>query len=199
VTTDGTALLDAILASPFDLAPRLVYADWLQEQGREAEADRLRHAARSPRYVVRPCNVTGFSGLTFHQRHGFPFRVAGTLQVFMPQVDRLFRTWPITDVELLHQQPHRNFEEHPGRSTDEAPDHWYVWERYHRDEATNDTRAHELPRPIFRFLGGRLLERDWVRAFPTRRAALTALRRAAVRFGRDRVGLPDIKWPEGES
>jgi uncharacterized protein (TIGR02996 family) len=199
VTTDGTALLDAILAAPFDMAPRLVYADWLQEQGREAAADHIRRRVRLAEEgssSVRACHVTGFSRLTFHERRGFPFRAAGTLQAFMAHADRLFRTWPITDAVLLHQEPHRNYEGHPGRVTDRAPDHWYVWERHYRDDGGGDPRPHELPRPIFRFLGGRLLERDWVRAFPTRRAALAALRRACVRYGRDLVGLPDIKWPE---
>lgn len=41
-TTDEEALLAAIAASPFDDAPRLVYADWLQERGVEAKAEYVR-------------------------------------------------------------------------------------------------------------------------------------------------------------
>jgi uncharacterized protein (TIGR02996 family) len=39
---DGSALFAAILAAPDDDAPRLVYADWLDEQGRGDGADLIR-------------------------------------------------------------------------------------------------------------------------------------------------------------
>lgn len=41
-TTDEEALLAAIAAAPLDDAPRLVYADWLQERGEEAKAEYVR-------------------------------------------------------------------------------------------------------------------------------------------------------------
>jgi uncharacterized protein (TIGR02996 family) len=37
--TDGEALIRSILAAPADDAPRLVYADWLDEQGRGEDAE----------------------------------------------------------------------------------------------------------------------------------------------------------------
>jgi uncharacterized protein (TIGR02996 family) len=40
--TDEQAFLAAIAAAPGDQAPRLVFADWLLEQGRQADADRVR-------------------------------------------------------------------------------------------------------------------------------------------------------------
>lgn len=40
--TDGAALLAAILAAPDDDAPRLVYADWLEEHGEETRAEFIR-------------------------------------------------------------------------------------------------------------------------------------------------------------
>lgn len=40
--TDGDALLAAILANPEEDTPRLVYADWLQENGDEARAEFIR-------------------------------------------------------------------------------------------------------------------------------------------------------------
>jgi uncharacterized protein (TIGR02996 family) len=40
--TDEDAFWRALLLRPEDAAPRLVFADWLLERGREAEADRLR-------------------------------------------------------------------------------------------------------------------------------------------------------------
>jgi uncharacterized protein (TIGR02996 family) len=41
-STDEDALLAAVAAAPLDDAPRLVYADWLQDRGDEARADYLR-------------------------------------------------------------------------------------------------------------------------------------------------------------
>jgi len=42
MSIDEEALLAAIDATPLDDAPRLIYADWLQERGEEARADYLR-------------------------------------------------------------------------------------------------------------------------------------------------------------
>jgi uncharacterized protein (TIGR02996 family) len=42
--TDGDALLRAILVNPADDAPRLAYADWLDEQGRDVQAKYVRMA-----------------------------------------------------------------------------------------------------------------------------------------------------------
>jgi uncharacterized protein (TIGR02996 family) len=41
-TTDEAALLAAIAEAPLDDAPRLVYADWLQERGADEEAEYVR-------------------------------------------------------------------------------------------------------------------------------------------------------------
>ena len=46
LANDEEALMAAIAAAPFDDAPRLVYADWLQERGDEAKAEYLRTVVR---------------------------------------------------------------------------------------------------------------------------------------------------------
>lgn len=60
--SDEESLLTAVFAAPEDDAPRLVYADWLEENGR---AERALMAVSSPhltesrgRYVLRPA-LTG--------------------------------------------------------------------------------------------------------------------------------------------
>jgi uncharacterized protein (TIGR02996 family) len=40
--TDGEALIRSVLANPADDAPRLVYADWLEERGRAEDAEFIR-------------------------------------------------------------------------------------------------------------------------------------------------------------
>src|SRR5262245_28522095 len=51
MTADGSALLRAVIENPDDDAPRLVYADWLDEHGDAAWAEFIRlqiAAAREP-------------------------------------------------------------------------------------------------------------------------------------------------------
>ncbi|HJZ94439.1 MAG TPA: TIGR02996 domain-containing protein [Gemmataceae bacterium] len=49
--SDATAFLAAIHAAPEDAAPRLVYADWLDEHGQPGRADLIRRMCRVPTYV----------------------------------------------------------------------------------------------------------------------------------------------------
>jgi uncharacterized protein (TIGR02996 family) len=46
LASDEEAMIAAITAAPTDDAPRLVYADWLQERGDEAKSDYLRTVVR---------------------------------------------------------------------------------------------------------------------------------------------------------
>ncbi|HUR53454.1 MAG TPA: TIGR02996 domain-containing protein, partial [Gemmataceae bacterium] len=57
--TDGDALLAAILAEPDEDTPRLMYADWLEEEGRRERAEFIRTQialARTPERDVVPWN-----------------------------------------------------------------------------------------------------------------------------------------------
>ena len=53
--TDGDALLAAILAEPDDDTARLVYADWLQEQGDEGRAEFIRVQCELARHPGMNC------------------------------------------------------------------------------------------------------------------------------------------------
>ena len=63
--TDGEALLAAILANPEEDAPRLVYADWLQENGEAERAEFIRKAIAYPH-----CSFLELTG-------GNPFELLG--------------------------------------------------------------------------------------------------------------------------
>lgn len=52
--TDEAALLAAVLAAPADDAPRLVYADWLEEQGQEDRAEFIRTGVELARTKAHP-------------------------------------------------------------------------------------------------------------------------------------------------
>src|SRR6476646_2008450 len=51
---EADALLDAIFDNPDDDTPRLVYADWLQENGHEDYAQFIRLSCRIDRAVLPP-------------------------------------------------------------------------------------------------------------------------------------------------
>jgi uncharacterized protein (TIGR02996 family) len=62
-TTTAAALLARILASPEDDAPRLVYADWLDEHGEPARAEFIRVQCELARTRVHPDGHTDFTGI----------------------------------------------------------------------------------------------------------------------------------------
>src|SRR5262245_58911497 len=53
MSDDETSFLRAILEAPDDHAPRLVYADWLEERGHAGRAEFLRVECRLARLPVR--------------------------------------------------------------------------------------------------------------------------------------------------
>ena len=79
--TDEEALLAAIAAAPLDDAPRLVYADWLQERGQEAKAEYVRlvvsivHPPEDPDLVERCVTLAEQLDAEWRQAVGRRFEV----------------------------------------------------------------------------------------------------------------------------
>ena len=68
-TADDLAILAAVCAAPDDDTPRLVYADWLQEQGEEARAEFIRvqcELERNPECLA--CQRSGYYLKTIEER-----------------------------------------------------------------------------------------------------------------------------------
>jgi uncharacterized protein (TIGR02996 family) len=92
MTTDEDALLAAITAAPDDDAPRLVYADWLEERGADAKAEYLRavvklmHPPEDPEVVTRCLALAPELDAHWRQRVGGRFEVlvqgSGPLLIF---------------------------------------------------------------------------------------------------------------------
>jgi uncharacterized protein (TIGR02996 family) len=80
-TTDEEALLAAIAAEPLDDAPRLVYADWLQERGQDAKAEYARvvvallHPPEDPAAVQRCVALADGLDAAWRQTVGGRFEV----------------------------------------------------------------------------------------------------------------------------
>jgi uncharacterized protein (TIGR02996 family) len=106
---DGEALLRAILACPDDDAPRLVYADWLEESGQAERAAAIRAGIAR----LTPTSHTGPAllwpdcpaGLEWHALRGFAAGVTLPVARFLAEAGELFRAQPIVRVDLSDRRP----------------------------------------------------------------------------------------------
>lgn len=122
--TDHDALFQAILAAPDDDAPRLVFADWLDENGEPDRAEFIRVQCRSarlpfydPEYprlveraqelIVRHRRAWRIPGLTSRQefRRGFMETLALSPTEFLARAGDLFRQAPVRWVEFTEWAP----------------------------------------------------------------------------------------------
>ena len=112
--TDAVAFIAAIHAAPDDAAPRLVYADWLDDNGEAGLADLIRRMCRVPTYEFK------WSRRAQHGRHahaesigairGLRGRVETVFDVFVSyshnnktEVDDLVAMEPPTQLEGLRR------------------------------------------------------------------------------------------------
>ncbi len=119
------ALFQAVLENPHDDAPRLVYADWLEEQGDERGAfirvqcelaagvddeQRASILRRREQTLLRQhgeawgAALRGFGVIAFQR--GFPARLYLPVSRFLRYADELFRVAPVTHLRLLDTRPH---------------------------------------------------------------------------------------------
>jgi uncharacterized protein (TIGR02996 family) len=81
VSQDEEALLAAIDAAPLDDAPRLIYADWLQERGKDDRAEYLRavvgllHPPETPALVARCVELATAIDSDWRERVGGRFEI----------------------------------------------------------------------------------------------------------------------------
>ena len=52
--SDGAGLLARILDNPEDDAPRLIYSDWMEENGQEEQAEYIRYSISSAKGIDLP-------------------------------------------------------------------------------------------------------------------------------------------------
>lgn len=184
---DYLALLRGVLVSPHDDLPRLVLADWLEENGHGARAAYIRvwvdstnpnaSAFRFGGVMLRDgAEPWGGDGAVHealvqgadiaHERRGFVESVELTLAAFMGAAPLLFSRHPITDVTLTRVTP-LNY----------AAGHWHWY--------APGTARWMLPNELYgrlpRYPGGRGCAGG---CYWTQSAALEALSAACVAYGR---------------
>lgn len=214
-TDTGSALLRAILEDPTDDAVRLVYADWLDEQGQSERAEYIRVALRL--YHYRTLEIEGVTwdelftrAETLLARHQFAWRndscsglpwgnwvsefhrgfvceVRLTLTDFMRHAQALFAHHPIERVVLTDREP----------SPYVGPMTCYSWRTSRGSPFTGDDSHPVVPEPIYDLLDGgwwldpRPSHREWY-AYPTSDDARAAISRACVVCGRQQAGLSPL-------
>jgi uncharacterized protein (TIGR02996 family) len=200
--TDASALLAAIRARPKDDAPRLVYADWLDEHGDPDRARLIRAQVAVARPAASPEDETSALARLRHEEPFLRKEVAGRLTFsrpitlvtwdrgfvrvvearcddFVPVAGDLFRAEPlIATVRLTDRGPGR------------AGDGKAVW------AIGGSNRLCELPPGLFDAFPGPVSRQSpdgalRVREFETRRSATMSLSGACVAFGRAQAGLSE--------
>ena len=115
---DGAALLASILAQPAEDTPRLMYADWLEENDRPVRADFIRAdnarvrdniplparlwvgPAGVKQSVICPwCDETWYVEVTCTVDRGFVGSITCDATTWLRHADRIVATQPITDVQ----------------------------------------------------------------------------------------------------
>jgi uncharacterized protein (TIGR02996 family) len=188
--TDGEALMRAILEAPDDDAPRLVFADWLQENGRDGAATYIRFAVANREGVWLPLGTAALHGphpLAGHPKKWTRDPTNGRAEVsrgfirsielepahFLRIAAELFETEPITRVQLTGTYPERVF--------------WAGTWGWNSDAARPVPRSHVLPKVLYDSLDLTTGPR-----WPSVEDAERQLSRACVRYGRRLAGLSPL-------
>lgn len=212
--TEREALINAVVTSPADDLPRLVFADWLDENGDgvdRAWANYIREgvsgAWEGPMNVVDeheillrlwPCKLMPSEmRADMNWKRGFPDRLNITQSAFKPHAKHIIRRCPLSEVNLHGRQPRCL-----------GPQTWLWWVR--RDNGMPAERA-EPSAWLFNEL------RHWLRGnrnpkesrstrggahaftYRTRDAAATQLSAACIRYGRWLAGLPQLDEVSAEA
>jgi uncharacterized protein (TIGR02996 family) len=181
--SDRAALMRAILEAPDDDRPRLIFADWCDENGRPVEADRVRKGVSSGwiGWRVPGIKIDGdrmlWPGV---MRRGFRAEVELTAADFLAHAADLFSAHPITEVRLTDKWPNpRHY-----------PDRGCAFGWWGSDADWSQWIEYDIPLGIAGAFADQQGNTSWF-WYPTVDDALAALSRACVAFGRDLVGLPE--------
>ena len=213
--SERDSFMHAICAEPADDTARLVFADWLEENGHPARAGYIRHQVLHPLdekpnhgnngeplpvlFQSEP-TVTRITGMLTHDirgyphevgrwyRRGFVYRVALPLYTFLVHARELFANHPITEVAICDRTPWLI----PGRRQ-------WAWHNREfplnaRADITHCTNEGDLlPPAIFNRLGNHEPRAEAilriVKYYRTKGDAVWALSRALVDHGREAAGL----------
>jgi uncharacterized protein (TIGR02996 family) len=180
---EQAALLETVLHRPEDDAPRLIYADWLEETGRDAlaafirqgvQSGRRRASFRVPREYTLPAGVSAFTS------RGMICHVALECDAFLKYAAELFGRHPITSVRIRDREPVR-------LQVTPRVVRW-AW-RHGLDEVREDPARLPSPLSVLRPVCVDGEVNGPMRRFMTAAAAHVGLSVACVNYGRRAAGL----------
>lgn len=215
------ALLAAIAADPDDDTARLVYADWLSENGQDGRAQYVRAAVAFDLQTASKFGpLVGWAqdlfllstghphslphldpakaGWAWRYARGFVSDLTLPADALVKHAAAIFAAHPVQLVTLTGKRPIMDNPDHygPHAKLECSFDYWY------RPGAVVGAEEEELPLEIFdhlaRLFPERVLDRDDERKVfesPTVYAAEHAVSLAAVAFGRQAAGLPEFLPP----
>ena len=187
VHPDRAAMIRQILEWPDDDAPRLVFADFLDEQGEHERAEFIREMIEECT-IYSPAPSHGWFSLWGNPflvpadvekvivRRGFISEICLHCSAFMQYAASIFAAHPVTRVVLVDKRPNDY-----GPPEDSLR---FGWLSIYEQALVTVT----LPRPILARLpfGG---NSEYSGRWPTESAALDALSLACVQYGRELAGL----------
>ena len=178
--SDGDYLLRSVIQEPFDDTIRLVYCDWLEENGREQTAKRIRNAVKKGDKKTgsrMPSLVTGYIR---HYWRGFISGLTCTFAVLQRHRRDIFKTQPIVEVYIQGINPIRTY----GLTGD-----WYLWTKRNNFDV-HGNEPHCLPDEIF--------DRPEVgkQTWKTDNLARAAVSLACVNFHREHYGFRPLSLDE---
>jgi uncharacterized protein (TIGR02996 family) len=176
--TDGESLYRAVLIAPHDDAPRLVYADWLEERGELERAELIRHMVHFPRDRAgyRPPKPGSLywpdapAWIEYGVRRGFVAELAVATPQFLAHAGDLFGRHPVTVVYLMDRHPSSRADGVAATVTTAGPERSDNWPPILFPDVSQPTEL----------------------VFPSAGRAMKALSDAAVAFGRNAAGLPPL-------
>lgn len=185
--SDGEALLRSILAAPADDAPRLVYADWLEDHGEGRRAADIRWGVRSRAALT--CSAPSVEtfwcdGSSYTVRRGFIESVRFSTADFLAHAADLFAAHPIMAVRLTDRRPSSGFA---------GDGQWGWWESDNWPNIDED-----IPTEIAEAFADKAGHTGWF-WYPTREAAHAALSSACVAYGRAEAGLSEANLTSAPS
>jgi uncharacterized protein (TIGR02996 family) len=211
--TDGEALLRGVLAEPFCNVPRLVYADWLEENGEPERAEFIRahinlNKQEYDQWAKERCDAVFGPAIPGERRPNFAKWFPGSYDCNLRLFDRGFckEVWFIglNAFKLLHKEVFESQPivsvsvdgKYPTEINSNSYDLLYVFFKAPKDiispacltEDLFDEMKKNLMRP-------NLIVVDEVIYFRTRQEGMEALSRTLVNYARVRVGLERLKFP----
>lgn len=216
--TDGEYLLRGVLAEPFCNLPRLVYADWLEENGEPERAEYIRahinlNKKEYDQWAKERCDAVFGPAIPGERRPNFAKWFPSSYYCNLRLFDRgfckeawfrglkafellyrgVFESQPIVSVSIDNKYP-RTIQDDYAWNNDKP----FVFVKTATSEYMQYAN-HTLPHDIFAEMDITWFNRDngphVIAYFSSRQEGMEALSRTLVNYARVRVGLERLKFP----